>query len=127
MPKPLPRVPYVQSPFVLRAELLTLVPHSMSSIDRLEADGRFPKRIQLRPTTRIGWLRSEVMAYLRQLTKRGQTAVTENQERRSGADDNLSPAKSEAGGHPEVQPASPDHQFTPTRAPLRRNPNVSRR
>jgi len=35
MPKPLPRVPHVESPFVLRAELLTMVPHSMATIDRL--------------------------------------------------------------------------------------------
>ena len=43
MPKPLPRVPHVESPFVLRAELLTLVPLSMATIDRLEAKGQFPQ------------------------------------------------------------------------------------
>ena len=43
MPKPLRRVPGIESPFVLRAELLTLVPFSMSTIDRLEADGQFPE------------------------------------------------------------------------------------
>src|SRR5262245_49954561 len=31
MPKPLPRVPHVESPFVLRAELLTVLPHSMAT------------------------------------------------------------------------------------------------
>ena len=36
-------VPDVESPFILRAELLTLVPHSMSTIDRLEAKGQFPE------------------------------------------------------------------------------------
>ena len=70
MPKPLPRVPHVESPFVLRAELLTVVPHSMATIDRLEADGRFPKRIRLEPTNRVAWLRREVTAYLRNLAKR---------------------------------------------------------
>ena len=79
MPKPLPRVPHVESPFVLRAELLTVVPLSMATIDRLEADGRFPKRIQLEPTTRVGWLRREVMAYLRHLAKRRQSATREDQ------------------------------------------------
>ena len=60
MPKPLPRVPHVESPFVLRAELLTVVPHSMATIDRLEAEGQFPKRIRLEPTNRVAWLRREV-------------------------------------------------------------------
>ena len=60
MPKPLPRVPHVESPFVLRAELLTVVPHSMTTIDRLEAKGQFPKRIRLEPTSRVAWLRREV-------------------------------------------------------------------
>ena len=78
MPKPLPRVPHVQSPFVLRAELLTVVPLSMATIDRLEAEGQFPKRIRLEPTNRVAWLRREVMAYLRHLAKRGQSAVQED-------------------------------------------------
>src|SRR4051794_31761363 len=60
MPKPLRRIPGVESPFVLRAELLTLVPHSMSTIDRLEAEGQFPSRIRLDPTNRVAWVRREV-------------------------------------------------------------------
>ena len=67
MPKPLPRVPHVESPFVLRAELLTLIPFSMSTVDRLEADIQFPKRIRLEPTNRVAWLRREVVGYLRPL------------------------------------------------------------
>ena len=74
MPKPLPRVPNVESPFVLRAEVLTVVPHSMATIDRLEAKGQFPKRIRLEPTNRVAWLRREVSAYLRHLAKRRQPA-----------------------------------------------------
>src|SRR5215475_9465976 len=70
MPKPLPRVPHVESPFVLRAELLTMVPHSMATIDRLEARGQFPKRIRLEPTNRVAWLRRELTGYLRHLAKR---------------------------------------------------------
>jgi predicted DNA-binding transcriptional regulator AlpA len=78
MPKPLPRVPHVESPFVLRAELLTLVPLSMATIDRLEAEGRFPKRIRLEPTIRVAWLRREVTGYLRHLAKRRQSAAQED-------------------------------------------------
>ena len=75
MPKPLPRVPHVESPLILRAELLTLVPLSMATIDRLEADGQFPKRIRLEPTTRVAWLRREVTAYLRHLANRRQSTA----------------------------------------------------
>ena len=78
MPKPLPRVPHIESPFVLRAELLTVVPHSMATIDRLEAKGRFPKRIWLEPTNRVAWLRREVIAYLRHLAKRRHSAAQED-------------------------------------------------
>ena len=60
----------VESPFILRAELLTVVPLSMATIDRLEAEGQFPKRIRLEPTTRVAWLRREVTAYLRHLANR---------------------------------------------------------
>ena len=79
MPKPPPRVPHVQSSFVQRAELLTLVPHSMSTIDRLEAEGQFPKRIRLEPTSRVAWLRREVTGYLRHLAKRRQLTAPEDQ------------------------------------------------
>ena len=54
------------------AELLTVVPHSMSTIDRLEAKGKFPKRIRLEPTNRVAWMRREVTGYLRHLAKRRQ-------------------------------------------------------
>src|SRR4029077_14589023 len=77
MPKRLPRVPHVDSPFVLRPELLTLVPHSMATIDRLEARGQFPKRIRLEPTSRVAWLRRELTGYLRHLAKRRQSAAKE--------------------------------------------------
>jgi predicted DNA-binding transcriptional regulator AlpA len=78
MPKPLRRLPGVESPFVLRAELLTLVPHSMSTIDRLEAEGQFPGRIRLEPTNRVAWVRREVMAYLRRLARRRKSGVQED-------------------------------------------------
>ena len=69
MPKPLPRVPNIEPLFVLRAELLTMVPLSMATIDRLEAKGQFPKRIRLEPTSRVGWFRREVTGYLRHLAR----------------------------------------------------------
>jgi predicted DNA-binding transcriptional regulator AlpA len=74
MPKPLPRVAHAESPFIGRRELLSVVPHSMTTIDRLESKGQFPKRIRLEPTSRVAWLRREVTAYLRHLAKRRQSA-----------------------------------------------------
>jgi predicted DNA-binding transcriptional regulator AlpA len=44
-----------------------MVPHSMATVDRLEAKGQFPKRFRLEPTNRVAWLRREVTAYLRHL------------------------------------------------------------
>lgn len=78
MPKPSRRVPGIESPFILRAELLTLVPHSMSTIDRLEAEGQFPGRIRLEPTNRVAWLRREVTAHLRHLAQRRQLTAPED-------------------------------------------------
>jgi predicted DNA-binding transcriptional regulator AlpA len=62
----------------LRAELLTVVPHSMATIDRLEAKDQFPKRIRLEPTTRVAWVRREVTGYLRHLAKRRQPTPQED-------------------------------------------------
>ena len=86
MPKPLPRVSNVEPPFVLRAELLTLVPHSMATIDRLEAKGQFPKRVRLEPTSRVAWLRREVTAYLRHLGKRRQSAAEKDHAKAANQD-----------------------------------------
>ena len=123
MPKPLPRVPHVESPFVLRPELLTVVPLSMATIDRLEANGQFPKRIRLEPTSRVGWLRREVTAYLRHLAKRRQS-VAEDVE---AANQELVARSERSGPTPEDQPANPDHQFAPASATSGRNPDVGRR
>ena len=124
MPKPLPRVPHVESPFVGRRELLTLVPHSMSTIDRLEAEGKFPKRIRLEPTNRVGWLRSEVTAYLRRLAKRRRPAAQEDQV--EAVNQELIARSKESGPTPQDQPANPDHQFAPASATSGRNPDVGR-
>ena len=114
MPKPLPRVPHVESPFVLRAELLTLIPFSMSTVDRLEAGGQFPKRIRLEPTSRVAWLRRELTGYLRHLAKRRQSAAKEDHV--EAGNQELVARSKESGPTPEDQPANPDHQFAPASA-----------
>jgi predicted DNA-binding transcriptional regulator AlpA len=119
MPKPLPRVPNVESPFLLRPELLTVVPHSMATIDRLEAEGQFPKRIRLEPTSRVAWLRREVWAYLRNLAQRRQPAA-------QATNKELVARSKRSGPTPEDQPANPDHQFAPASATSGRNPDVRR-
>jgi len=44
---------------IRKAEVLKRTQLSASSVDRLEADGKFPQRLQLSPYT-VGWLNSEV-------------------------------------------------------------------
>jgi prophage regulatory protein len=51
-----------------KKELRQLVLYSPAHIDRLEKAGRFPKRVQLGPC-RVGWVESEVMAWLEQRIK----------------------------------------------------------
>jgi predicted DNA-binding transcriptional regulator AlpA len=121
MPKRLPRVPNLDSPFVLRPELLTLVPHSMATIDRLEAREKFPKRIRLEPTTRVAWLRRELTGYLRHLAKRRQSATKED---RFGTGNQEFVTHLKQSGPNE--PANPDHQFAPASATSGRNPDVGR-
>jgi predicted DNA-binding transcriptional regulator AlpA len=111
MPKPLQRVPGVEPPFVLRAELLTLVPHSMSTIDRLESEGQFPGRIRLEPTNRVAWIRREVTAYLRQLARLRRSAAQET--RVAAVNEELLARPRPSEPTPEDQPASPNHQFAP--------------
>jgi len=124
MPRPLPRVPHVESPFVQRAELLTLVPQSMSTIDRLEAEGQFPKRIRLEPTNRVAWVRREIMTYLRHLARRKQSVAQEDHI--EAANEELVARSNRSGPTPEDQPANPDNQFAPASATLGRNPDVKR-
>jgi predicted DNA-binding transcriptional regulator AlpA len=111
MPKPLQRVPGIESPFVLRAELLTLVPHSMSTIDRLEAERQFPRRIRLEPTNRVAWVRREVTAYLRHLAGRGRSTAQDTHVQ--VANEELLARSRPSEPTPEDQPASPNHQFAP--------------
>jgi predicted DNA-binding transcriptional regulator AlpA len=63
---------------MLRPELLEMVPHSMSTIDRLEAAGEFPKRVRLEPTNRAAWYRREVKAYVRRLFRHRQPSPSED-------------------------------------------------
>lgn len=42
-----------------------LVLYSPQHIDRLEAAGKFPKRVQLGPC-RVGWVESEVIEWMKQ-------------------------------------------------------------
>jgi predicted DNA-binding transcriptional regulator AlpA len=123
MPKPLPRVAHVESPFIGRRELLTLVPHSMSTIDRLEAEGKFPKRIRLEPTIRVAWLRREITAHLRHLSKRRPWTAQTHVE---AADQELVARSKESGPTPQDQPANPDHQCAPASATSGRKPDVGR-
>jgi prophage regulatory protein len=52
--------------YLTRAELLELVPLSMSTIDNLEHAGVFPSRFKIDPTTRVAWRRKEVERFMEQ-------------------------------------------------------------
>lgn len=45
--------------------LKTMVPYSRQHIARLEADGKFPKRVRL-GQQRVGWVYDEVAAWIEQ-------------------------------------------------------------
>lgn len=51
---------------ITRKELLSIVPYSMTHIDRLEADGKFPRRVKLGDGRggRVAWVRSEINDWL---------------------------------------------------------------
>jgi prophage regulatory protein len=50
---------------IRKPELFERVPLSDNTIRRMEAAGRFPKRIQLGDNS-VGWLQSEIEAYFAQ-------------------------------------------------------------
>jgi prophage regulatory protein len=56
--------------FVGKKELRFLALYSDAHIARLEAAGRFPKRVRLGngPRCRVGWLLSEISAWMRSKT-----------------------------------------------------------
>lgn len=49
--------------------LKTMVPYSRQHIARLEADGRFPKRVPL-GQCRVGWVEEEVVAWIKERMER---------------------------------------------------------
>ena len=54
-----------------KKDLRPLVLYSPAHIDRMEKAGRFPKRVQLGPC-RVGWVESEVLAWLNERIKKRQ-------------------------------------------------------
>lgn len=48
---------------ISKKQLKDYVVYSMQHIARLEADGRFPKRVKL-GRNRVGWIEQEVMTWL---------------------------------------------------------------
>jgi len=50
-----------------KRQVKELVLYSFAHIDRLEASGLFPKRVRLGngPRSRVGWVESEVLTWLR--------------------------------------------------------------
>jgi prophage regulatory protein len=65
---------------IRKKELLKMVPFSATHIARLEAEGRFPRRIRF-SGTRVGWIESEVEDWIemwketRSVPPRSQTAA----------------------------------------------------
>lgn len=51
--------------FLSKRQVRDLVLYSPQHIDRLEAAGKFPKRVQLGPC-RVGWVESEVIEWMKQ-------------------------------------------------------------
>jgi len=96
----------------------------MSTIDRLEAEGQFPKRIRLEPTNRVAWARREIMTYLRHLARRKQSVAQEDHI--EAANEELVARSNRSGPTPEDQPANPDNQFAPASATSGRNPDVGK-
>ena len=50
--------------YLTRRELLALVPLSMSSITNLEKAGVFPARFKIAPTSKVAWVRREVVQFM---------------------------------------------------------------
>jgi len=51
-----------------KRQVRELVLYSPAHIARLEADGKFPKRVRLGPS-RVGWVEEEVLAWLQERIK----------------------------------------------------------
>lgn len=57
-----------------KKDLRALILYSPAHIDRLEKAGRFPRRVQLGPC-RVGWVESEVLAWLDERIKQRDRSV----------------------------------------------------
>jgi prophage regulatory protein len=55
-------------PMLSMKQVLRIVPVSRSTLDRMEAAGRFPKRLRL-TTVRVAWFEDEVLAWQTRLTQ----------------------------------------------------------
>jgi prophage regulatory protein len=51
--------------FLSKKQLRVIVLYSPQHIDRLEREGKFPKRVQLGPN-RVGWIEEEVYDWIQQ-------------------------------------------------------------
>ena len=74
-------IPEAMRVYLTRREMLTLVPLGMSSIDNLERAGLFPQRIQMTPTRRVVWRRSEVEKFLEERARNRDKRVRLTRER----------------------------------------------
>lgn len=52
-----------------KKDLRKYIPYTPQHIARLEKAGQFPKRVQLGPN-RVGWLESEIIAWMEQLKRK---------------------------------------------------------
>lgn len=60
-----------------KRQLKEMIPYSPQHIQRLEAQGRFPKRLRLGngPRSRCGWIEDEVLDWLQERIKRREEAT----------------------------------------------------
>ena len=63
---------------VTRKELREMVPYTPQHILRLEKQGKFPKRLQV-GDNRVGWLLSEVQAWIAERAARRETSETDKE------------------------------------------------
>lgn len=57
-----------------KRQVREIVLYSPAHIDRLEKEGKFPKRVRLGPQ-RVGWIESEVLDWLNSIIRQRDTAT----------------------------------------------------
>jgi len=100
---------------ITRKELLTIVPYTIQNIGRLEAKGKFPKRVRLGPG-RVGWLLHEVQAWIQELKSERDTGERliwkpKSQSPNSEKTDQLVIKPVNQPIQEENEPAQPDNTF----------------